>query len=1798
MKNSITLPALFIIFLFLYGCGAENTVTIREFSPKGEIANLTTFTIEFSENLAPLDKQNKWLSDQFVIFEPKIEGKFKWTSGNILIFSPDYPLEPIQSYKAEITEKVLFKTKFSSDFNEYEFHTPDFDAIKAEFFWTQIPNQSYKISIKANLYFNYPVDPGKLKKFLEVKREGEPKTDYQIISESASDIIAINFGEINQTKKEQELAVTIKNGLMSVMGKKGLEEDRTFEQDLPPITDLAITSVTSGFDGNNSWILVYTTQTVDDKRIKDFVTIRPEKKLNFFVNENSFRVEGNFYDIQSAELKIKKGLPGLYGGVLDDDFEQEVMFVNLDPSINFSDNKGTYLMRRGLKNLDVKAVNISEVEIEVSQLFKNNILHFLNHYSYYLYYYDDYYNREYNPGNYGKNLYSEKIDLSSRQNWLQNFSVNLDKALNVKYKGIFIVNVRSSHDRWVSDSKVVSLSDLAIITKTSADQITVFVNSISEAEPVQDAEINIISTNNQSILSGRTNSEGIIEFNDVRSKTEGYSPRLVTAEKEDDFNYIDLNQTLVETSRFDVGGIYEYSSDYMTYIYSERNLYRPGDKVNLSAIIRNNKIKVVNEIPIIVKIITPTGKTFGEFKKTLNDEGSFELAFDMPDYAQTGEYIAEVYSGPKNLLGSYRFSVEEFVPDKIRVMLKGNKEIAYPGDLLSVDVNAEFLFGAKASGLKYEAAFQYSHRSYYSENYPQYDFSNSSAENTSIKNVFRDGTLNQDGSAAVKDTLPAELSSKGLIVGNVHVSVFDLTGRTVNRFQSFKIFPKDYYIGIKSPGYYFSTNENLNFKLIAVNEKDKPVSNFKAKASLIRYEWQTVLKKDNSGRYYYASDQKEIKEWERPVDLSGGAKDFVVNVSNSGRYQLRIFKEGKTEYVYDDFYAWGWRSSTASSFEVNREGIIEIVADKKTYEPGENAKILFTTPFSGRMLVSIERNGIYTYEYVDVKTKSTEVEFKMTEDYMPNVYITATLFKKHTIDNSSPFMVGHGFASVKVEKKQNKLPVKIIAPQKIKPLTKQEVAIKTNPESNIYVTLAAVDEGILQIKDYKTPDPYAYMYGKRSLKVESHDLYKLLLPEIVALKSPGGDGYEEESREIQTRTNPISTKRFKLLAIWSGIRKTGSDGTVKVTLDIPQFNGDIRLMALAYSGSRFGSAEEHVKVSDDIIIEPEIPRFLATNDSLASTVTLINTTSSKADVKVSLKVEGPLSVSSSKTQSVTIKPSSTQQVKFGIKTGNEVGAGKITFETSGFAKVKEEIEIGVRPISPLLVESGSGTIKAGQNLEVKISSDFLKGTQNTMLTISRFPAIKFAKHLKYLVGYPHGCIEQTVSRLFPQLYFEDLAKLAAPELYRTNNPVYYIKEGIKKIESMQLHDGSMSYWQGWDEPSWWGSVYAAHFLVEAKKAGFAVSDNLLSKLLSYIETQCRNDRTYDYVNWFNNRRMVTKVARKEIIYGLYVLALAGRGDISTMNYYKARPHLLSNDMKYMLAGSYALMNSWNTYNEFIPAVYKSEKTIRETGGSFDSEIRANAIMLNVLLEVEPTSPQIPYMIKHITGMIEEMYSTQERSFAFLALGKAASVTANTDMKVEVTAAGKILQSFNNKDITLTDKELSKGKIMLKSSGKGEVYYFWSTEGIKLNVKLKEEDSFMRVRRTFYDYRTGAQLTNNFTQGRLIICKISLTGIDKSAENIVITDLLPACFEIENPRLSTSAELQWKSKNPLNVQYMDIRDDRLLLFTDLNDYETEEFYYMLRVVNKGKFQLPVIGADAMYDPEFHSYNGAGIINVKE
>ncbi len=1784
---------LVLFSIILFSCSNKNSVEVVSFSPTGKTGLRTIIKVRFSEPIAPQENIKEWIADELIEFEPKIVGKYKWLNSKTLIFSPEYPLSPSQNYKASITNEVLNDTKYSSDFETYEFHTPYFDALKAEYFWTQLEDEDYRISVKANLLFNYPVLPDMLKQNLKVTINGKVENDFEIISEKSSKRIAIDLGEIKQTDQKQDLVITIKKGLNSVNGKMPTTEERRFSYTLPPLTRVAITGVSSGYDGTNGWIYVNTTQKIKHGDILKYVTLKPAKDIKVSSSENGFKIEADFMKSQTVTLNISKGLPGLYGGELEFDYEQVVTLVDIEPTINFSSKKGKYLLLGGNENLKVNTVNVKGVEIEVSRVYRNNLIHFLHKYSYY--YYDDYdYNTAYTVGDYGDRVYSEKKKLNSERNWQSSFTINLNRVLKSKEKGIYTVNVRSDDRRWLSDGKMIAISDLGIITKKSENDLIVFVNSISSANPVANVDVELVSSKNQTLLKGRTDKEGVVHFNNIRNSIGDSYPLLITCELDEDFNYIDFRETGIETSRYDVGGITQYSKFFNAFLYSPRSIYRPGEEVVISGIVRDEKTNLPEEIPVYIKIISPTGKIFGEYKKRLNEQGSFELLFNLPDYAQTGTYFAELYVNSKEMIGSYKLKVEEFVPDKLRLSVGTDLKKYLPSEKVKIKIDAEFLFGAKASGLKYEADIQLQSRKYKSKNYPKFNFANSSVKDQRFENSFVDGVLDSAGIAEFSYRIPKVLTSSGYIQGTAFVSVFDLTGRTVNKPAMFKVFPKNYFVGIRSKGYYHSVNSKLNYQFIAVDKEDNVINNFETIIELIRYEWQTVLKKSSNNRFYYASEKKEISEWKKEL-LLNGKTNYQLSVDKSGRYEIRIYKKGSKDYQKDDFYVYGWGGSTASTFEVNKEGRVEILFDKEAYQPGDEATILFTTPFSGKMLVSFERDKVYDYKIIDVKNRSAELKVDISEEYLPNVYVSATLFKEHSERSETPFLVGHGYESITVERKAYRLPLKIIAPNKIEPRSKQKIKIKSLSEKNIFITLAVVDEGILQLNDYKTPDAYSYMYAKRPLNVDSYDLYKLLLPEIVSQSSStGGDALAEEFKK---RTNPVKSKRFKLLSLWSGIRKTDSNGEVVVDVEIPQYNGEVRLMALAYSGKRFGNAEARIKVADKIIIEAEIPRFLTLGDSLVSNVTILNPNNLDGELEISLKVEGPLKVMSDQRVKLILEKGKNISAQFRIKTKREIGVGKITIQSSGVARVREEVEIAVRPASALITETGDGVISAEENIEVKIPSGYLEATQNTSLLISKYPTIKLAKHLKYLVGYPHGCLEQTTSKVFPQLYFEELAKLAAPEYYKTKNPKYYVMEGIRKIESMQLYDGSFSYWQGSGHSNWWSTVYAAHFLVEAKSAGYNISESILSSVLKYVGTQAKMKKVRNRKRIRNNKTIVEKTARKEILYSLFVLALAKKADISTMNYYKAHLDLLTIDSQYLLAAAYGLVGKMNSFYELLPTKTMTKKIRRKSGGDFDSEIRANSIILYTLLSVDPENKKIPFMVKHLSKISESIYSTQERAFAMLALGKAASLNSESNVEVEIIIDGKTIDTFVGDNLRVAEKKINSKSITLAAKGNGKVFYSWQTEGVKVDMPVVEKDSYMKVRRTYYNYKTENRITNSkFEQGDLIVAKISLTGFEQSAQNIVISDLIPAGFEIENPRLKSGAQLNWDLKNKMQIDYLDIRDDRLLIFTNLVRKRTTEYYYLLRAVSKGKFIQPAIGAEAMYDGEIHSYNGYKIIEI--
>ncbi|HJU45325.1 MAG TPA: alpha-2-macroglobulin family protein, partial [Chitinophagaceae bacterium] len=646
----------------------------------------------------------------------------------------------------------------------------------------------------------------------------------------------------------------------------------------------------------------------------------------------------------------------------------------------------------------------------------------------------------------------------------------------------------------------------------------------------------------------------------------------------------------------------------------------------------------------------------------------------------------------------------------------------------------------------------------------------------------------------------------------------------------------------------------------------------------------------------------------------------------------------------------------------------------------------------------------------------------------------------------------------------------------------------------------------------------------------------------------------------------------------------------------PQFSGQVRLMAVAYKNESFGSGESAITVADPVVLSTALPRFLSPKDTVSVPVTMTNTTSKAATATANIKVSGPLQVVGNATQSISLAPNSESRAIFKVVAAPVVAAGKIFIEVKALGeRFTDETDITVRPASTLQKITGSGSLAGGNTQRIAIGmSDYLPGSADYSLVVSRSPALQLASQLNYLVQYPYGCTEQTVSVAFPQLYYGDLADLVKSGRGGSNNAVYNIQEAIRKIKMRQLYNGSVTLWDDERTEHWWTTAYTAHFLLEAQKAGYEVDKTLLDPMLAYINSKLRNKLTITY---YYNRNQQKKIAPKEVAYGLYVLALANKPNISVMNYYKANPALLSLDSRYILSAAYALAGDKQKFRELLPASFSGEESVPETGGSFYSDIRDEAIALNVLLEVDPANQQVPVMAKHVVDKLKQRawYSTQESSFSFLALGKMARAANKTTASGEIKVNGKTVGMVNNNTVRLNARQLGGTNVDITTKGDGRLYYWWQSEGISMSGGYKEEDSYIKVRKHFFD-RYGRMLTSaTFKQNELIVVQITLEkAYSGSIENIVITDLLPAGFEIENPRTKEIPGMDW-IKNADNPTQLDVRDDRINLFIDLYGNK-QTYYYAVRAVSPGVYHMGPVSADAMYNGEYHSYNGAGIITV--
>lgn len=1826
-----------------------------------EIDPYSNLVFTFDEKVVDEARQNRWDTTRYVTFSPNIRGKFKWTGDRELTFSPLEPFRPSTVFSASLRPETLPSDKQKLALNRPKFHTPYLDMAAPQVFYGSSKRAAGTAELKANLVFNYPVRPADVKSRLKVTQGGKPVA-VEVNSAEPDALVGLTF--MQDVQPGTPVQIDIAPGLRPAAGTKATDKPLTAQAEIPDQSTLEVRELTGSLLNGQPVVTVLLNQPMRVEDAQATVKVTPAVAYTVEALESGFTLRGGFEVGKTYQISLLAGANGVLGGRLGEAFSQAVSFGDERPSLTFtSSDKAMYLDALGNRNLGLRINEVAKVKVTIAKVYANNIQQLLRgekQYGYPEYDEDepresntdengDYIDRSfqyYDTENIG-NVLSERtisVDGLPKENGLRLLNLNLkDLEFQGPLKGLYVIRVQDTERQWLQVSKLVAVTDLGLIVKQGATGGTVvFANSIRTAEPLSGVTVNLVSSNNQVIGTTTTDKAGVAQF-DSAASMKRFSLGMVTATKDADFSFLDLGKSRVETSRYEVGGLTSNAAHYQAFLYGDRSLYRPGDTVRTNTVVRTEDWKNPPAgLPLKIRLLLPSGKEYSSLQQKLSAAGSFESRFILPPTIMTGLYTLEVLTGNDVLLTSRQISVEEFIPDRLKVNVTAAPKAVLPGQDVTASITALNLFGPPAADRKFEVEFSLKQKAFSAPKYPDYSFtinsgerrrttddgegSSESALTARFEKTVREGATDATGRGTATYTVP-DYHDLGTLEGVAFATVFDETGRPVNRLATFDVQTQATMFGIANLPDLISTKQALTVKLLALTPGGKPTT-APADIKVVRRLWETVLERQG-GRYVYQSQQRDqvILSQRRAV---GTETSFSFTPVYSGEYEVRVSRPGASSYVTQRFYAYGYGDTQANSFEVNNEGEVTIEADKPKYAPGESARLLLKAPFAGRILVTVERANVLDHFYVSTDGKAAEVKIPLKAEHVPNVYVTATAVRAHTAHDRLPLTVARGFLPLTVEKPDSRLPLAIAAPATSRSQTWQTVEVTTAPRAQL--TLAVVDEGILQRNDYRTPDPHAYFYQKRALEVSAFDVYPFLLPELGS-SSSGGD-----AADLRRRTNPVPNRRVKLVSKWSGVLTADGDGKIRYRVRVPQFSGALRIMAVAYKDDAFGSAEATMKVADPVVISTALPRFMSPGDTIDVPVTLTNTTNKPISGSIQLQlptplIGAPITVTrrsedykleetqktpgiveyvdfgpNSVARTITLPPNKEQRVVFRMN-AHRIGNGKIesVFHVAGARnsnEFSETIELPIRPAASLEKRTGSGVIAGGTTLPLNLKTDFLPSSLTSRLVVSRSPLTEFSKDLRYLLQYPYGCLEQTVSAAFPQLYYADLAatlqqKTGAAAKAQRYNPNYHVQEAIRKIESMQLYNGSLSYWPGGDYDNWWATAYAAHFLQEAQQAGFAVNKSVLDKVLKYLAFRLKKRETepYQYFDASNIARQRT-IASREIAYSLYVLALAGRQDPVAMNYYRANRPLLTEDSKFLLACTQSLLGNQRAFRELLPTRFGSERAAkRALDGSFYSPIRDEGLVLNALASTDPTNPQIPGLARQLSRQLKQApwLSTQEEAFALLALGKIARQNARSTATASLFIDGKPAGTFDGRDLTL--RNVANRNVSIRTAGKGSLYYFWETEGISASGQVREEDSYLKVRRQFLN-RDGQPLGSpTFRQNDLVVVRISIEAGDAAGvvKNVAITDLLPAGLEIENPRIGALRELAW-AKDAATPDYLDVRDDRINLFTTATS-TPQHFYYLCRAVSKGTFKLGPVNADAMYNADYHSNNGAGVVRVQ-
>ena len=1342
----------------------------------------------------------------------------------------------------------------------------------------------------------------------------------------------------------------------------------------------------------------------------------------------------------------------------------------------------------------------------------------------------------------------------------------------------------------------VFASNLGMIVKrNSLNKLWIAVSNILDTNPVGKAQVTVYNFQLQPIGKGETNGEGFVE---ISSKG---TPFIVVAEAEKQKAYVRVVDGEEQSvSRFDVGGK-EIQKGLKGFIYGERGVWRPGDTLHISFILEDREKRIPDKHPVALEIYNPKGQFYTKMISTQGMNGFY--TFDVPTQAgdPTGLWNAYIKVGGTTFHKGLR--IETIKPNRLKINLTLPKILQSTDKNVTVPLASAWLTGATASKLKAKVEMSLSKVNTQFKNYGQYIFNDPATDFTTIKTDVFDGILNAEGKAGVTLKVPAATNAPGMLNATFTTRVFEPGGDASIYTQSIPFSPFVSYVGInlnQPKGKYIETDKDHVFDVVTVNSQGQPVnrSNLEYKIYRISWSWWWENSDESFGTYINNSSITPVASGK--LQTSGGKTTFKFRVDypSWGRYLVYVKDKDSGHATGGTIYV-DWPESRGRSNKTDPSGIkmLTFSLDKDSYEIGETATAIIPAAAGGRALVSIENgSSVLHREWIEVTNEGdTKYTFEITPEMTPNVYLHISLLQPHaqTI-NDLPIRM-YGIAPVFVTNRQTVLQPQIQMPEVLRPETDFNVTVSEKSGKPMTYTLAIVDDGLLDLTNFKTPDPWNEFYSREALGIRTWDMYDNVLGASAgaysSLFSVGGDATLKPADAKANRFKPV-VKFIGPFYLEKGRQQTH-------TLKLPMYVGSVRAMVVAGQDGAYGNAEKTAFVRTPLMLLSTLPRVLSIQEEITVPVNVFAMEKQVKNVTVSLQASGGgVQIEGSHQQSLTFNRPGDQLVFFTLKTGNKTGKATIKLTASGGGQqTKETIEIEVRNPNPIVTLRSSEWIETGQNKELSYQLGSLSANNQIKLEVSRIPSVDISRRFDFLYNYQHHCTEQLTSKALPLLFIAQFKTIDTREAEKIKANV---QEAIRQIYARQLPNGGFVYWPGNAVADEWISSYTGMFLTLAQEKGYAVHANVLNKWKRFQRAAAQNWRMpQEANNWQQWQSELQQAFR------LYTLALAGAPEYGAMNRMKEQPGL-SIQAKWRLAAAYALTGKMKPAEELV---YNAETTVipySSMNQIYGSSDRDEAMILETLLLMNrerDALQQAKVVSKNLSQ--ENWFSTQSTAFALMAMGRLAeklsgSLDFTWTWNGKQQPAVKSAKAVFEKEISTSPKS---GTVAVKNQGKGALSVDLITRTQLLNDTLPAISDNLRMDIRYASMDGKPMSVNDIRQGTDFTAIVSISNTSGTTDytNLALTHIIPSGWEVYNERMTVpEAEPQETTDSSGNVSgqytYQDIRDDRVLTYFNLRRGETKIFTIRLQATYAGNFILPAVQCEAMYDVNVQARSKAGRTTV--